>query len=179
MVNRLNNRQQPLRKQLGVGLIEILVTVVLLSMGFLAAARMQVEGMRFSQSAYYQSQAFFLANDMINRMRTNNRGVEAGDYDNISTSASASDPKCSTNFCSPSQIALQDIYEWSSYFHPQDTTGTFIPALPSTASIPASASVTPFDEDIYAVQLVWSEIIEGADTMQSLTLNFALEKNDI
>jgi len=75
----LRNRCQ----QRGIGFIEILITIALLSIGFLALARMQVEGMRFSQSAYFQSQAYFLASDMINRMRTNTDGVRDGHYDNI------------------------------------------------------------------------------------------------
>lgn len=162
-------------RQKGIGLIEILITIVLLSIGFLAAARMQVEGMRFSQSAYYQSQAYFLASDMINRMRTNSRGVRAGRYSNITTSAVAADPGCALNACNPAQIALQDIYEWGGYFHPRDAQATnFIAALPSSDSITAYATVIPVDNDIFTVTLVWSEIIGSEDTEQSLSVNFAL-----
>lgn len=165
-------------QQKGLGLIEILVTVLLVSVGFLAAARMQVEGMRFSQGAYFQSQAYFLATDMINRMRTNSAGVLNGEYDNITTSADANNPRCSDVLCNSSEIALQDIYDWSAYFHaPQGSNQTsFIAALPSSDNIAATASVAPLDDNLYAVTLIWSELVGGADTEQTLTLNFALEQ---
>jgi len=163
-------------KQRGIGLIEILITIVLLSLGFLAAARMQVEGMRFSQSAYHQSQAYFLASDMINRMRTNTDGVSNGDYDNKSTSPTAQDPLCGAQACSPSQIALQDLYEWSGYFHPRNNQTDFVPALPSSDTISAYAKVEPVNDDIFLVRLVWAEIVKGEMSEESLTVNFALEQ---
>jgi len=166
-------------KQHGIGLIEILITIVLLSIGFLAAARMQVEGMRFSQSAYYQSQAYFLASDMINRMRTNDDGVRDGDYNNIMTSASAEDQGCGQQACNSRQIALQDVYEWSGYFHVRDGAANFVPALPSSDSITAHATVTPVNDDIFMVSMVWSEIISGEDTEQSLSVNFALTQESL
>jgi len=147
-----------------------------LSIGFLAAARMQVEGMRYSQSAYHQSQAYFLASDMINRMRTNNVGVSNGFYDNIATSPGDQDPGCSDQPCSPAQIALQDVYEWGGYFHSRDGAPNFIPALPSSDGITAHATVEPVNADIYAVKMVWSEIVKGEVKPQSLSVNFALQQ---
>lgn len=162
------------KKQRGVGLIEILVAVVLVSIGFLAAARMQVESMRFSQSAYFQSQAYFLASDMINRMRTNTEGVEAGDYDNVITSPGTTDQGCSAQACDASQIALQDLYDWSGYFFARNGNANFVPALPSSDSIQAFAQVVPVDDQIYQVSLTWSEAIRGEQVAQSLSVNFAL-----
>ncbi len=164
----------PRHRQRGVGLIEILITIILLSIGFLAAARMQVEGMRFSQSAYYQSQAYFLASDMMNRMRTNVEGVRDGFYDNIQTSASAQDPGCTASACDPQEIALQDVFEWGGYFHERNGEVNFIPALPSSDNVTAFATVVPVDADIYTVRMVWSEIIGGEDKAQELSVNFAL-----
>lgn len=169
-----SNFKRRARNQLGVGLIEILITIVLLSIGFLAAARMQVEGMRFSQSAYYQSQAYFLASDMINRMRTNPEGVKDGDYDGLITEAGMLDPGCSTNPCTPAKIALQDAYEWGGYFHSRDGSANFIAALPSSDSIQAYATVESVTDDIYVVKLTWSEIIGGENKEQTLLVNFAL-----
>ncbi len=166
------------RQQRGVGLIEVLITVLLLSVGFLAAARMQVEGMRFSQSAYYQSQAYFLASDMINRMRTNSLGVIAGHYDGIATSAAATNPGCSQDACDSKSIALQDVYDWGGYFHSRAGAANFVPALPSSDTVTAHATVVPLNEDIYTVRLVWAEIINGEQTEQSMTVNFALENSD-
>jgi len=162
----------------GIGMIEILITIVLLSIGFLAAARMQVEGMRFSQSAYYQSQAFFLASDMMNRMRTNVRGVREGEYDDIFTAPDSQNPRCDLQACTPAQIASQDLYDWGGYFHPRQGNGNenFIPALPSSEKIPAGASVAPVSNNIYMVTLVWSEIVNGSIQEESMSVNFVLEQ---
>lgn len=176
MINRQITRWHRIN---GVGLLEVLITIVLLSIGFLAAARMQVEGLRFSQSAYYQSQAYFLANDMINRMRTNSDGVKSGKYDGISTSAEAVNPGCSTKACTPSEIAQQDVYEWGGYFHARNNEANFVPALPSSDSISASAKVEAVNDDIWSVQLVWSEIVNGDLQEQSLSVNFALAKSKL
>ena len=51
---------KPLEHQSGVGLLEVLIALIILSFGFLATARMQVEGMRYSQGAYNLSQAKFM-----------------------------------------------------------------------------------------------------------------------
>ena len=172
-----NNRAkttQLVKKQRGIGLIEILVAVILVSIGFLAAARMQVESMRFSQSAYFQSQAYFLASDMINRMRTNTDGVEAGEYDNVTTDPAVMDQFCSAQACDAAQIALQDIYDWSGYFYARDANANFVPALPSSEDIQAFAQVVPVDDQIYQVSLTWSEAIRGEEVAQSLSVNFAL-----
>lgn len=166
------------RSQKGVGIIEILVTIVLLSVGFLATARMQVESMRFSQSAYYQSQAYFMASDIINRMRTNSEGVAAGHYDNIATASSSSNPGCAANNCDARNIALQDIYEWSSYLHAPAGSVNFIPALPSTDNLQAIGSVEPVNADIYTVNLEWSEIIGNEAQVQTLSVNFALSRSN-
>jgi len=171
------NKQIRRHKIKGVGLLEVLITVVLLSIGFLAAARMQVEGLRFSQSAYYQSQAYFLANDMINRMRTNVDGVENGNYDNITTSSTATNPGCADKACTPKEIAQQDVYEWGGYFHARDQNAkNFIPALPSSDTVKASAKVESINDDIWSVQLVWSEIVNGEIKAQTMSVNFALAK---
>jgi len=175
----ISNSMLKPRRQGGVGLIEILITIVLLSIGFLAAARMQVEGMRYSQSAYYQSQAYFLASDMINRMRTNSKGARDGEYDNIMTSAGDQDQMCSTSACSPAQIALQDKYEWGGYFHARGNGANFIPALPSSDGIAAHATVVPLNDELYQVRMLWSEIVKGEVKAQTLVVNFALQQSDI
>lgn len=163
------------RKQVGVGLIEILIAVVLMSIGFLAAARMQVEGMRFSQSAYYQSQAYFLANDMIDRMRSNITGVQDGFYTGVETAANAYNPGCELSMCNAQSIARQDIFEWSANLHPLYGTSGFVSALPGSETTTASGQIVDMGDNIFAVVMNWNEVIGGADSTQTLRIQFALE----
>lgn len=158
----------------GVGLIEVLIAVVIMSLGFLAAARMQVEGMRFSQSAYYQSQAHFLANDIIDRMRSNIPGVLADEYLNMTTSSSATNSNCT--ICTPDEIATLDRFEWSASLHPLTGAAGFIPAL----FAPASGRITRIGTtgQRYAVVMSWTEVVQGADENQTLSIQFELETNE-
>ncbi len=166
-------------KQRGIGLIEILITVILLSIGFLAAAQMQMQGMRFSQSAYFQSQAYFLTSDMIDRMRANEEGVEMGAYDNIVTSTSAISPDCGNILCSPAALAQQDLFDWSAKLHSMQGDPNFVASLPSSDPISARGVVTPLGGGVYEVRLEWSEIVDGNETAASVRMNFAPAVNQL
>lgn len=162
-------------RQRGVGLIEILVAVVLISIGFLAAAQMQVQSMRYSQGAYFQSQAYFLASDIIDRMRANVDGVVGGDYDGLTTSSSASNPQCNVNACSAAQMAQQDLYDWSANFHDLRGTSNFFPALPSGSNVTAGGSITETAPGQFTITLNWSEVVNGQDEPRSLSVNYVNE----
>lgn len=144
----------PRRSQHGLGLIEILIAFALLAFGFLAGARMQVESMRFSQSAYYRSQAYFMANDIIDRMRSNIEGVRDGHYDDATTDSSASSPDCTTDRCTPAEIAARDLAEWTDYLYPSTNA---LPNLPSTATTTAAGSITAQGNGQYLISLVWAD----------------------
>lgn len=86
----------------GVSLIEVLVTVVVLSIGLLGLAGLQASGTKFNHSAYMRSQAVNLSNDMADRMRANRTEALAGNY-NIAIGAAA--PAGAT-------IRHQDLQQW-------------------------------------------------------------------
>jgi len=109
----------------GLSLLEILVTVVVLSIGLLGIAGMQAFGMRYSHDSYARSQATILANELIERMHANPDGVEAGAYwdaiNNVALNCSAvtndpahssnSDPDCmGASTCDVNELAQLDIF---------------------------------------------------------------------
>lgn len=145
------------KRQGGVGLIEILVAVFILAVGFLAAARMQVFAMQNSQSAYFESQAYFMAGDMLARMRANVKGVKDGAYDNLSTSSVTTDPQCDSQFCTPAQIAQQDLFDWSRNLVSDSNDSSFIPLLPSSATVAAKGSVLRLVSGQHSVVLEWAD----------------------
>lgn len=67
-------------KQRGMTLIEVLVTLLLISVGLLGVAALQLTSLRSNQTAYVRSQASTLAGDILDRMRANQQGVLAGEY---------------------------------------------------------------------------------------------------
>lgn len=59
------------RRQAGLGMIEVLVALVLLSVGLLGLAGLQATAMRVGLGSVQRSQAAQLAQDIIERMRAN------------------------------------------------------------------------------------------------------------
>jgi type IV pilus assembly protein PilV len=64
----------------GFTLIETLVAVLVLSIGLLGIAALQLTSLQSNSTATQRSQATFLAYDIVDRMRANRRSAEAGDY---------------------------------------------------------------------------------------------------
>ena len=94
----------------GFSLIEVLITVIVLSVGLLGLAGMQAFGLRNNQEAYMRSQATILASDIAERMRANTLGVDAGHY-NLGTATAVA--ACTTTAgCTAQQLAQQDLFEW-------------------------------------------------------------------
>ena len=65
-----------MQRQRGASLIEVLVAIVIVSFGLLGVAGIIVNALKNSHSAYGRSQASWLANDIIDRMRANRIAAE-------------------------------------------------------------------------------------------------------
>src|SRR5262249_20897818 len=63
----------------GFTLIEVLVALVVLSIGLLGVAGLQIAGLRGNLSAASRTQASYLADDIIDRMRANYTAARAPD----------------------------------------------------------------------------------------------------
>jgi len=70
------------KKQIvGFTLIEVLVAVLILSIGFLGMAALQITALKSNQSAIQRSQATILAYSMMDEMRANKAVAAVGQYD--------------------------------------------------------------------------------------------------
>ena len=67
----MTSRISSLRSQRGFTLIEVLIAVIVLSIGLLGLASLQASGLKNDHNSYLRSQASFLAYDIIDRMRAN------------------------------------------------------------------------------------------------------------
>jgi type IV pilus assembly protein PilV len=84
VARRSNEMKSKPGRQGGTSLIEVLIAIVVLSLGVLGVAGMQAAGLRASYGASYRAQAAFLTQDILDRMRGNpgqakNYGVAYGD----------------------------------------------------------------------------------------------------
>lgn len=103
-------KYKPLADANGFSLLEILISVVVLSIGLLGIAALQTRSVNYVHSGELRSIASYQAYNMLDRIRANKAGRLAGNY--ASVSGIGSDPSCST--CSPIQIAQKDQFEWNS-----------------------------------------------------------------
>lgn len=98
------------RSQSGFTLIEILIAILVLSVGLLGIAGLQVQGTRHVYDAQLHTLAVFQAQDMADRMRANQAGVRAGEYN--SRSDTPDQASCSSQ-CTPAELADFDLYRWN------------------------------------------------------------------
>lgn len=79
----LSKRQAWVRRgrQSGVGLIEILIAVLVLSIGFLGMAALQAQALSNNNSAMARSMGTIASYSILDAMRVDPDGVQAGDYD--------------------------------------------------------------------------------------------------
>lgn len=98
------------RSQRGISLIEVLVTVIILSIGLLGMAGLQSRLQQSEMEAYQRSQALILLNDMANRIASNRNN--AADYDTTGLADPlGADMTCPANTGSRQQ---RDASEWCS-----------------------------------------------------------------
>lgn len=91
----------PRHRQAGAGLVEVLVAVLVLSVGLLGMAGAQLVSLRNNHSAWLRSEATLATYDIMDRMRANRDRALAGDYD-IALGAAA------PNGTTPRDIDLQE-----------------------------------------------------------------------
>jgi len=145
------------RRQRGFTLMEVLVSMVVLSIGLLGLAGLQLNGLKNTNSSYQRSQASLLASEMIDRIRANRAGMVAGSYDNLYASAAGgtsasnpvADPNCITNGCSTAELAQYDAFLW------QETLSSTLPSGQGRVTGGGANS-------IFTITVMWDDERTGA-----------------
>ncbi|MCP5137378.1 MAG: type IV pilus modification protein PilV [Gammaproteobacteria bacterium] len=111
--------KHPRFSQAGFTLIEVLVSLIVLSVALLGLAHMQLAGLRFAQDATYRTQATILAADMVNRILANQAatGIPGGtesyaDNPTVANSSIDSPLDCLSTECSAVALANYDVAVW-------------------------------------------------------------------
>lgn len=104
--------------QRGASLLEVLITILILSFGLLGIAGMTAVSLQTAKLAQFQSVGLQLANDYADRMRGNTPGVAANQYDMTAAytgaTASLAVPACAvTTACTAAELASIDRAEWT------------------------------------------------------------------
>jgi type IV pilus assembly protein PilV len=138
------------RQSHGVGMVEVLVTLVILSVGLLGTATLYVTSMQTKTTAQSRMQAVNLAADIADRIRANRLAGE--DYELLDTTALTTAPtaSCTTTNCTRTQMAAVDLYLWSV---------AVLNTLPGSVSrsITVTTDPTLTTPTIYLVEISWTE----------------------
>lgn len=101
------------KKQEGVALLEVMLTVFVISFGFLGFSILQLKSIRGTNGAYVGSVAVNKANEMADRIRINANSAINGDYEFTDDGSTLESEDCSSAVCTPSQLASYDLSVWS------------------------------------------------------------------
>ncbi len=97
----------------GFSMIEILVTLAIISLALLGTAGLQAYSMKLNQGGQFRTQAVFLAADLAERMEANKAAAVAGSYVlATSGSANALSTACSDAACGAAALATFDLSQW-------------------------------------------------------------------
>jgi type IV pilus assembly protein PilV len=153
------NHTKACRGTAGYALLEALVAVIVASVGFIGAARMQTLGMALGNSAQSRQKATLLGYQMTDRIRANRLGFLAGQYNADPTiDLSAGDTACLGTGCSPSQLAVADMGQWATELAatlPSGVGKVCIDSTPEdgTAAVPACDGAG----NVIAVKIWWTD----------------------
>ncbi|MBD8898108.1 type IV pilus modification protein PilV [Rhodanobacter sp. DHG33] len=130
--------RSPIRQR-GVSLIEVLVAVMIFSIGLIGLAGLLIMSTRSNQAAYLRTQVAFLAQNMADRMSANPMAVWDGTYNSSSYPIASTGASCvATSPCTPDDLATYDMQTWSTQLT------TFLPSAKATINCDASsAGYTP------------------------------------
>jgi type IV pilus assembly protein PilV len=108
----------PLHRQQGFNLIEALIAMVVLTLGLLGVAAMQITAVRNTQGSYARSQATTIMNDLAERIYANKPGASSyGAFDSTVAGACAKPTICEMESAgtaptctAAAQMAASDLY---------------------------------------------------------------------
>src|SRR6202021_2836867 len=100
----------------GFTLIEVLVALVILSVGLLGMAKMVMVSSHSNDSAYLRSQATALAYQAMDSMRANLTASTANGYITPMGVMPAATVNCSA-VCDSATLALSDVYSWKQHLN--------------------------------------------------------------
>jgi type IV pilus assembly protein PilV len=133
----------------GVSLVEVLVALVVLSVGLLGIAALLVQSVQGSRSALFRTEAVNLVSDMADRIRANANGGAAYAGAGALTTCQAIKDNEGTN-CSMAELAADDVERWR-----RAVRNTF----PRVSDAIPSATVQHFagSPERYQITVAWQE----------------------
>jgi len=140
-----------MRRQRGSSMIEVLVTLVIVSFGLLGLAGLQARLQTSEMESYQRSQALLLLNDMANRIATNR--ANAANYVTTATNPLGAGMICPTT---TADIVQRDVSEWCNALQGAgETTGSGSDKVSVGAMIGGRGCVEHLGNGEYFITVAW------------------------
>ncbi len=139
-------------KQSGFTMVEVLVALVVLSIGLLGIAALYLNSLQSGRTAIYRTQAVNLAADLADRIRMNRTAQAA--YGSLFADVEAVVGACdSTGGCSDADLASTDLFRWKASIAQllPNGQGQVVVTMPIGGGEPAN----------YVVTVRWAEVGEA------------------
>lgn len=161
----------------GFTLIEVLVALVVLSIGLLGMAKLVMVSSHANDSAYLRSQATAQAYAILDNMRANLSAASAHDYDTALNTMPAAPAACNVSGtpCAPTQLALYDVYNWKQHLNaPTGALPSGTGSIVTSAGLPVTATII-VEWDDAAAQAAFGATPIGVAAPMSVTLETVLQ----
>lgn len=141
-----------MKNNAGFGMIEILVSMLVLAIGLLGLASLQTTGLTQSSETRNRSQAILLADDMFERIRANRDSINS-----YVVAAAGTAPTCNRAYkVANTDVVADDIAEW------QNSLGCLLPG--GNGAVQVNAGVVTVD-------ITWNtntgNSVDGSVTMEA------------
>jgi type IV pilus assembly protein PilV len=141
----------------GIALMEAMIAILLLSIGALGYAALQIKGLSASSSSMWRSKASNLAYEMADRMRANRAGAVAGAYNALSAPQVVTDCGAAAD-CTPVRMAVLDHAQWNATLANELPGGSGVVCLDATPDDgTAQSSGCDGTAGMLAVKVFWTE----------------------
>lgn len=152
-----------IQHQSGFSLIEVMIAALVISIGMLGLAGLQLVSMKGSHQSFMRHQATFLVQDVMERIRANPALLTSYDVFDTDTTGSFSCPAakdCNANTCSATEIVAYDQSRLACGLNQRLSNGRI--------QIVCNTATTCADNKI-AVQVSWSERELGQESVDTLS----------
>ena len=139
-------------KQQGFTLLEVLIALLVLSIGLLGLAALQTIGLRSNEMASMRTTSTMLTYDISDRMRANPQGTTNGEYVKPLSSPIPDCTSDSLTDCTTAELATFDLSQWQ----------IALTQLPGGQGNISQASATPL---VYTITVRWDENRTGASDL--------------
>ncbi|HNP64323.1 MAG TPA: type IV pilus modification protein PilV [Woeseiaceae bacterium] len=135
---RMKHKQQ---RQYGFSLVEVLIALVIMSVGMLGIAGLYVQGMQAGRTSMFRHHAVTLAGDVADRIRANPTAGGAytlGGLDNSCVAGAV--------VCTPAQMAANDVLLWQAQAGATLPNGNVAVVFDNTTTPPTYTITVSWDE---------------------------------